>query len=150
MRYPILFSIFLFVTFISCTKEKFSSTPTLKFESVSTTELHPGGVIVFTLSFTYQGALSGNVLVQELVPTCTNDGLDSINAPYALPPFPASNDDKGQITITYGYNATGYSPITSPQCSPRNDTAIFRFVLMDNAMHVSDTVSSPQVIIYAQ
>ena len=150
MRYPILFSIFLFVTFISCTKEKFSSTPTLKFENVNTTELHPGGVIIFTLSFTYKGALSGNVLVQELVPTCSNDAIDSINAPYPLPTFPASQDNKGKITITYGYNVNGYSPITSPQCSPRNDTATFRFVLMDNAMHVSDTVSSPQVVIFAQ
>lgn len=150
MRYTILFSIFLFVIFISCSKEKFSSTPSLKFENVSTTELHPGEVIVFTLSFTYKGALSGNVLVQELVPTCSNDAVDSINAPYALPSFPASQDNKGKITITYGYNVSAYSPITPPQCSPRNDTATFRFVLMDNAMHISDTVSSPPVVIYAQ
>ena len=150
MRYTILFSIFLFVTFISCTKDKFSTTPTLKFENVSTQDLHPGGVIIFTLSFTYKGTLTGNLLVQELVPLCSGNGLDSINSPYNIPSFPSSQDQKGEITVTYGYNVTGYSPITSPQCSPRNDTAIFRFVLMDKAMHVSDTVSSPPVIIYAQ
>ena len=150
MRYPILFSIFLFVTFISCSKEKYSTTPSLKFESVSTNSLHSGEIIVFTLSFTYKDALSGNILVQELVPTCSDDGLDSINAPYSIPSFPATQNQKGQITVTYGYNVAGYSPITSPQCSPRNDTAVFRFVLMDNANHVSDTVSSPPVIIYAQ
>jgi len=150
MRYPILFSILLFVIFISCNKEKYSTTPTLKFENASTTDLHPGEVITFTLSFTYKGALTGNLFVQELVPTCTDNELDSINSPYSLPSFPATQNVKGEITVTYGYNVTGYSPISQPQCSPRNDTAVFRFVLTDSNMHVSDTVSSPQVIIYAQ
>lgn len=150
MRYPILFSILLFVIFISCNKEKYSTTPSLKFESVSTKELHPGQVITFNLSFTYKGALTGNLLVQELVPICTGNEIDSINSPYNLPSFPASQNQKGEITVTYGYNVTGYSPISQPQCSPRNDTAIFRFVLKDNAMHISDTVSSPPVIIYVQ
>lgn len=150
MRYPILFSILLFIIFISCNKSKYSTTPSLKFENVNTHDLHPGQVITFTLSFTYKGALKGNLFVQELVPNCNGNGLDSINAPYNLPSFPASQNEKGEITVTYGYNVTGYSPISQPQCSPRNDTAVFRFVLTDNNMHVSDTVSSPQVIIYAQ
>lgn len=150
MRYTLLFSIFLFVIFISCNKDKYSTTPSLKFESVNTNDLHPGGVLIFTLSFTYKGALSGNLLVQELVPLCSGNELDSINSPYNLPSFPVTQDQKGEITVTYGYNVNGYSPITSPQCSPRNDTATFRFVLSDNKNHTSDTVSSPQVIIYAQ
>jgi hypothetical protein len=150
MRYPILISIFLFVIFTSCNKDKFSTTPTLKFEKVSTKELHPGGIITFTLSFTYKGDLNGNIFVQELVPLCTGNGIDSINTTYNIPSFPASQNQKGEITVTYGYNVTGYDPIHQPQCTPNNDTAIFRFVLKDNKMHVSDTVSSPQVIIYLQ
>lgn len=150
MRYTILFSIFLLAIFISCNKEKYSTTPSLKFESVSTTDLHPGQIITFNLSFTYKGALTGNLFVQELVPLCSGNQLDSINTPYNIPSFPPSQNQKGEITVTYGYNVTNYTPISQPQCSPRNDTAIFRFVLKDDAMHVSDTVSSPQVIIYAQ
>ena len=34
----------------------------------------------------------------------------------------------------------------APQCQ-RNDTAVFRFVIKDKANHVSDTVSSPPIII---
>ncbi len=150
MRYTILFSIFLVIILAGCSKDKYSTTPTLKFKSVNTTELHSGQVITFTLSFTYKGDLKGNLLVQELVPTCAGDRLDSINAPYNLPSFPTSENQKGEITVSYGYNVTGYSPITQPQCSPRNDTAIFRFVLIDKDMHASDTVSSPQVVIHAQ
>ena len=151
MRYTILFSIFLFALFSSCKKDQFSTTPTLKFERVNTTNLHPGDVLTFTLSFTYKGNLSGSKLwVQELVPKCGTTLLDSINQPYAIPTFPASQNSKGEITVSYGYNVTGYSPISTPKCPARNDTATFRFVLKSDSAHISDTVSSPRVVIFYQ
>ncbi len=140
----------MFVTFISCKKDKFSTTPSLKFEKVSTTQLRPGQIITFTMSFTYKGALTGNVWVQELVPLCSSNQLDSINTIYPLPEFPSANNQKGEVSVTYGYNVTGYGQISTPQCAPRNDTAVFRFVLKADSSHVSDTVSSPPVIIYYQ
>ncbi|MDQ2720551.1 MAG: hypothetical protein M3Z26_12445 [Bacteroidota bacterium] len=146
MRYTILFSIFLFSILNGCNKNKFGTTPTLKFEKVNTTNLHPGETIVFTLSFTYKGNLTGSLFVQELALNCDNT-VDSINQPYPIPAFPASNQNKGEITVTYGYN-TGSSPITPPHCPPKNDTAVFRFVLKDVANHASDTASSPPVVIY--
>ncbi len=149
MRYTILFSIFLFAIFTGCNKNKFGTTPKLKFEKVNTRNLHPGETIVFTLSFTYKGDLTGSLFVQELVPKCNNVTIDSINQPYSIPAFPAANDNKGEITVTYGYNV-GDSPISSPKCAPRNDTAIFRFVLKNKAMNASDTVSSPRIVIYSQ
>ncbi len=148
MRYTILISIFLFVTFISCKKDKFSDTPALKFEKVNTTNLHPGQVLSFTFSFTHKGDLTGNILVQEIVPKCSNLEMDTINQPYPIPAFPSVKNQKGEITITYGYNVAGYSTIRTPQCSPRNDTATFRFVLKTDSLHVSDTVSSPPIVIY--
>lgn len=150
MRYTILISIFLFATFISCKKEKFSTTPSLKFENVNTQNLHPGEVIKFTLSFTYKGDLTGNIFVQEIVPKCASMEMDTINQPYKLPAFPASQNQKGEITVSYGYNVTGYSPISTPKCPLRNDTATFRFVLQADSAHISDTVSSPPVVIYYQ
>lgn len=152
MRYTILFSIFLFAIFTSCKKDKFSTTPSLKFEKVNVQELHPGQVITFTLSFTYKGDLSGsNLLVQEIVPKCSSLQMDTINQPYAIPTFPASPNQKGEITVSYGYNVTGYSPITPPKCPPaRNDTAKFRFVLKSDSAHISDTVSSPRIVIFYQ
>jgi hypothetical protein len=150
MRYTILFSIFLFTTFISCKKDKFSTTPSLKFERVNTKNLHPGEVITFTLSFTYKGDLTGNIFVQEVVPKCSNNEMDSINTPYTLPAFTAAKNEKGEITVSYGYNVTGFSPISAPKCPGRNDTATFRFALIADSSHVSDTVSSPPIVIYYQ
>ena len=137
---------------MGCNKNKFGTTPTLKFEKVNTKDLHPGETIVFTMSFTYKGNLTGSLFTQELVAKCDNVTIDSINQPYPIPSFPAANDNKGEVTVTYGYNVSNstITGITTPQCSPRNDTAIFRFVLKDNAMHASDTVSSPPIVIYNQ
>jgi len=147
MRYTILFSIFLFTTFISCKKDKFSTTPSLKFEKVNTKNLHPGEVITFTLSFTYKGDLTGSVFVQEMEPTCVGSNFTDT---YPVPSFSASKNEKGEITVTFGYNSSNSSYTNiSPKCQ-RNDTATFRFALIADSSHVSDTVSSPPVVIYNQ
>ena len=67
MRYTLLFFILIFVT-LSCSKNKFSSTPSLKFESVNTTQLHPQEVLNFKLSFTdAEGDFSdsGSIFIQK-------------------------------------------------------------------------------------
>src|SRR5450631_1040627 len=115
MRYTLLFSILLLITW-SCTKTKFSSTPSLKFESVNTTQLH-----------------------QKVVPNCLSSSGDEV---FLLPVFPTTKDQKGKINVSLNYNDI------APQCAPQNDTATFRFVLKDDAKHVSDTASSPVIIIY--
>lgn len=145
MRYAILFSIFLLFLSVSCKKSKFSTTPTLKFKSVNTTQLHNQGLITFTLSFTdAEGDLTDSIFVQEVDPTCANSNIEGL---FPLPLFPTSKDQKGDLSVTFGYNVSGYTSV-SPQCPPQNDTATFRFALKDKAQHVSDTVSSPVIIIY--
>jgi hypothetical protein len=149
MRYTILFSILLFFI-VSCTKDKFASTPSLKFKSVNTPELHPQQLLVFKLSFTdAEGDFNDTtgIFVQQITPNCA---ASNGNALLPLPPFPSSKNQKGEITVTFGYNAGSNYQNISPQCAPQNDTATFRFALTDAARHTSDTVSSPIVIIYNQ
>lgn len=146
MRYTILFSIFLFTMIVSCKKDKFSTTPSLKFESVNTKQLFSGELLTFTLSFTYKGDLNGKVFVEKKEPTCVGSRFTDW---YPVPSFSASNNAKGEITVTFGYNASSSYQNISPQCQ-RNDTATFRFALIADSTHVSDTVSSPPVIIYYQ
>lgn len=150
MRYTLLFSIpLLILAATSCSKNKFSSNPVLKFKSVNTTQLFNQELLIFTLSFTDGspnfGTSDSSVFVQEIVPDCSQSAF---SAYYALPSFPVKKNASGDITVTYGYNlsGSGYSSI-SPQCQ-QNDTAIFRFVLRDLNNHSSDTVSSPPIILY--
>ena len=147
MRYTVLFSILLCVIFTACTKDKFNSTPSLKFKSASTTFLPPGQLIQFTLSFTDgPGNLSDSIFVQKIEPTCA---ASSFPAYYPIPTFPTTSNEKGDFVLTFGNNASTSYPNISAQCQ-RNDTAVFRFAIKDKENHMSDTVSSPPIIIIYQ
>ena len=139
MRYTILFSIILFLLCTGCKKDKFETTPSLKFVKTNTTQLQNQQLIEFTMSFTdAEGDLTDSIFVQEIVPGCPGSNLQGL---FPLPLFPTSKNQKGDVTVTLEYNDF------PPQCPPKNDTAIFRFALKDKADHVSDTVSSPVIII---
>ena len=140
MRYTILFSIILFLLCTGCKKDKFQTTPSLKFVKTNTTQLQNQQLIEFTLSFTdAEGDLTDSIFVQEVVPGCPGSNLQGL---FPLPLFPTSKNQKGDIIVTFGYNDI------SPKCFPANDTAVFKFILKDKAQNISDTaVSEPIVII---
>ncbi len=139
MRYPILISI-LFFTFLSgCNKDKFTTKPSLKFKSVNTTVLNQGQSLIFDLSFTdAEGDLTDTIFITKFEPNCAASGFD---AAYPIPAFPTGKNQKGDAIVTFDYNGV------SPKCFPRNDTAVFKFVLKDKAQNVSDTVVSPNIVI---
>jgi hypothetical protein len=138
MRYTLLISI-LILFFMSCSKDKFSSTPSLKFESVNTTGLHNQESIRFTLSFTdAEGDISDSIYVQKIASNCSASNDFAL---FPVPTFPSAKNQKGTIDVTLNYTDI------EPKCQA-NDTTIFRFALKDLANHVSDTVSSPTIILY--
>jgi hypothetical protein len=139
MRYTVLFSIILFAILTGCKKDKFGSTPSLKFKSVSSTIIPNGYGIQFTLSFTDgEGDLSDSIYIEKVEPNCLNSNFGDY---YEIPSFPTSKNEQGDILVNLRYIDI------SPQCQV-NDTAVFRFAIRDKANHVSDTVSSPPIIIY--
>ena len=147
MRCTNLFSIFLFLLFTGCNKDKYETTPSLKFKDVNTTYLVPGSTLQFTLSFTdKEGDLTDSVYVEKYVPYCS---ASSFSGWHALPTFPLSKNQQGDLTVNFEYNGSGTYQNIAPQCQ-ENDTAVFRFALKDKAQHISDTVSSPPVIIIYQ
>ena len=148
MRHTLLFSIFLLVLSTSCNKDKFSSTPSLKYESENIRTVHSGEVLKFTLSFTdKEGDLTDSLTVNEVVANCP---LSNNIQAYSLPSFPTGKNQKGEVVVSLFYNASGFNTLESPQCLNQNDTAIFKFVLKDKAQHSSDTASSPPIIIIHQ
>ena len=145
MRYTVLFSILLLAILSGCKKDKYKTTPSLTFKSVSSTQVPKGSVVQFTLTFTdAEGDVSGSVFIQKDEPTCT---LSSFTETDSIPSFPSTKNQKGDIVLTFGNNSGTAIEDISPQCQ-RNDTAIFRFAIKDEANRVSDTVSSPPIIIY--
>lgn len=132
------------LAFISCGKDKFTSTPQLKFISQNTNVLDRGQIISFKLSFTdAEGDLQDSIFVQKLEPKCAQSGFSSR---YPIPTFPVTKNAQGEITVSFGYNVDNYPLIKAPQCN-RNDTCIFRFMLKDKAQNRSDTVNSEVLVI---
>ena len=141
MRYTVLFSILLFAILTGCTKSKFKSTPTLKFKSVNSKIIPPNYDIQFTLSFTdAEGDLNDSIYIEKIEPTCEGSNFTDY---YNIPSFPVSKDEQGEIVVNFRYFDI------APRCQ-RNDTAVFRFAIKDNAGHISDTASSPPIIIITQ
>lgn len=140
MRYPILFSTFILFLF-SCNKNKYNTVPSLKYKDVNTRQLQNGQSLKFTLSFTdAEGDLTDKIIYREVVKGCAaSNFVDSSNF---LPQFPTGKNQAGEIIITLRYIDV------NPHCPPKNDTAIFKFVLRDKAQNKSDTAVSDPIIIY--
>ena len=133
---------------ISCGKDKFTTTPQLKYISVNTTKLSIDKLIVFKFSYTdAEGDLEDSVSVFKIDKNCVTSNL---KLKYPFPKVSGSTTRSGDLLITFanGSNVPGYEAFSvAPKCN-FNDTCFFRFVLRDKAKHTSDTVNSEQVIIY--
>ncbi|MEO6819512.1 MAG: hypothetical protein ABI266_05230 [Ginsengibacter sp.] len=147
MRYTIIFSLILFILISGCSKDKFGAKPSLKFTGVNTSELHPGDILQFKMSFTdAEGDISNKMIVQEVLTNCA----DGFTQEYVVPQVPVQPNQKGDIIVTFGYqNDAAPSPITKQTgCNTDVDSAFFKFVLKDLKGNLSDTVTSPLVLIF--
>ena len=144
MRNTILIAVICLVI-ISCNKNKFSTTPQIKFKSVNTKELRRGEIIQFKLSYTdSEGDLQDSLYVEKYGINCINSRY---KAYYFLPDFPTVKNSEGEIIVSYGYGVSNYPLIQAPQCPGKNDTCFFRFMIQDKAKHKSDTVNSETIVI---
>jgi len=147
----------LFVLLIvSCSKDKFSSKPTLKFKEMSGNYLPIGDYAIrFTLEYTdADGDIAGQPFsIKKLSSSASPDNpCSNGNEPYytdstkySIPAdVPATTNQKGEIVVTIT------SLLAYPQkCDDFDSTeeATFKFWFKDKAGNVSDTVTAPPVTI---
>lgn len=146
MRNTIIIAV-ISLAILGCSKDKFSSTPQIKFKSLSTTEVLPDQTIQVRLSFTdAEGDLQDSIYVEKIALNCPASGFKDS---FKLPEFPTVGNSEGDIVISYTYGNVpgGYPLLGEPKCN-ENDTCIFRFVLHDEAKHKSDTISSDAFIVH--
>ncbi|MEO6455891.1 MAG: hypothetical protein ABIN97_17550 [Ginsengibacter sp.] len=106
---------------------------------MNTTFLNRNQDLVFTLSFTdAEGDLTDNLYVRKFEPKCAGSNFTQL---YKLPEFPTAKNQKGELIVTFDYNDI------PPKCFPKNDTCVFKFVLIDKAQNKSDTAVSQTIII---
>ncbi len=93
-----------------------------------------------------EGDIQDTVWVQEVsLSGCNPDA--SFTQPYQMPSFTPSKDLKATINVNYSYGSTSGAYPLLPGCNMKNDSCYFRFWLKDVAGHVSDTVSSPTIVL---
>lgn len=143
MRNTIVIAL-LALFFSACSKDKFTTKPQLKFESIDKKVLDRGEIINIKLRYTdLEGDLEDSIYIEKVEPNCPLSGFFERRK---LPAFPTTRNSEGEINISYGYNVNNYPLIKAPQCS-RNDTCYFRFMLKDKAQNKSDTVNTDLFVI---
>jgi len=153
MKIKLLVAILIMLGCVTCSKDSYNTTPTLKFESVNATEFPQGSTVIFRLQCTdKEGDVVDTIWIQRIskVPAC--DTLSGITQ-FAIPDFNPTKNVKADFTFTYGY-ASPFPPNLSACTIANNesatDTSYFKFWMHDKAHHISDTVQSPDLVFLKQ
>lgn len=150
----IVIALFYSVILLSCKKNEFTTRPQLEFVSSSLSTWSPGENMVFTLRFTDRegdifGTIDGNldtaIYIEKVTRNCV---ASNFSAYYELPDAPSNDFSEGELLIRYSYSpANDFPLVRDPQCEDTNDSCVFRFVLRDRAGNVSDTITSPEIVL---
>jgi hypothetical protein len=148
MKIKLLIAVFIITGCITCSKDLYTTSPTLKFESVNGTSFPQPSVVIFKLQCTdKEGDVVDTIWVQRIskVSACTSlSGIDS----FPIPNFDPPKNVKADFYFTYNYGSIFPPNLTA--CSQADDTSYFRFWMHDRAQHVSDTVQSPDIALLKQ
>jgi hypothetical protein len=132
----------------SCSKDSYNTKPNLTFKSVNSTSFVNGSQIIFSINFTdKEGDLQDSVWIQKITRTngCTNFSDRS-----KIPTFTPTPNLSGILEIGYsvGSSANSTYPVLPGCPANKNDTCYFKFWARDLGGNVSDTVTSPDIIIF--
>lgn len=134
------------IALAACSKDQYSTKPQLTFKSVNGTYYTTGQFLNFVINFTdKEGDIQDTLWVEKISYTCGPSA--TITAPYQVPNFTATKNLKGEFDISYIYGVAGANYPYISRCSQLNDSCYFRFWLKDKANHISDTVSSPPIVL---
>jgi hypothetical protein len=148
MRAKISILIGTVICLAACKKDSFSSTPQLTFKSVNTTVVPVDGSVIFTIDYTdKEGDIQDSFYVAKILVNNCNLGGGFTQYYQISSDVPAQHNAKGEIEVRYSHGVNlQYPDVGDPRCSG-NDTCVFKFALTDKAGHISDTVSSPPIVI---
>jgi hypothetical protein len=141
MRY-LLFIAIVATIVVACGKDTIKSKPGLSLKSVSTTTVEAYKDLEIVLTLTDKEAdFSNTLFVEKKTTRCLNSNfLDS--QLYTIPKdAPRTSPFKADILLSFTYALE-----LQPRCN-RPDTTTFRFWIRDAAGNVSDTATTPKIII---
>jgi hypothetical protein len=148
MKIKLLSTVLIILGCITCSKDSYNTTPTLKFESVNGTVFAQPSVVTFKLQCTdKEGDVVDTIWVQRISKVTACASLSHIDS-FRIPDFNPPKNVKADFEFTYNYGSI--FPPNLGACSLADDTSYFRFWMHDKAQHVSDTVQSPDIVLLKQ
>ncbi|MEP6684072.1 MAG: hypothetical protein ABJA35_12465 [Parafilimonas sp.] len=149
MKIKLLTTVLIAIGCITCSKDSYNTTPTLKFEGVNATVFPRNSVVTFKLQCTdKEGDVVDTIWIQRVskVVPCQLSVIyfDSLRIPDFNPP----KNVKADFNFTFNY--PGPPPPSLAGCSEQDDTVYFKFWMHDKAQHISDTVQSPDIVLLKQ
>jgi len=148
-----LLSIIIIIA-VSCNKDKFLTKPTIKIKSLNTEYVPLNGNLIITLECTdKEGDVQDSVIIikrrlnRRVVPTLR----DTLR--YKFPDFPNTPRTEVIATLDYQTILSAINPPIIPGSNPPQkelDTLILKLAVRDRAGHISDTITSNQIIVFRQ
>lgn len=149
----LILALIVVAAFITCTKNSYNTTPTLKFLSVNSTVIPQQSSLNFQLQCTdKEGDVVDTIWIERVSKVSGCSYLSRIDS-FAIPDFNPPKNVKAEFDFDYNYASN--IPPNLAGCTVGNnesttDTSYFRFWMHDRAQHVSDTVQSPDIILLKQ
>jgi hypothetical protein len=134
--------------FVTCSKDVYTTNPTLKLISVNGSVFAQPSVVTFNLQCTdKEGDVVDTIWVARIskVPSCA---LLTDTQAYRIPNFDPPKNVKADFVFTFNYGSI-YPPNLAA-CSLHDDTSYFKFWMHDQANHLSDTVQTQDLVFLKQ
>ena len=139
----------------ACSKDKFGTDPVLTFESVNGTSFSAGQTVSFKLRLTdkegdFYGDSTGYTkpyLYYKRFSYKCQDSEDSVATPYNIPLFTTNKFLDVNLDINYTYGISGQYQTLRGCTNSRDDSTYFQMWIKDEAGHVSDTITTPAIVL---
>jgi hypothetical protein len=149
----LILALIVVAAFVTCTKNSYNTTPTLKFLGVNSTIIPQQSAISFQLQCTdKEGDVVDTIWIQRVSKVSGCESLSRIDS-FAIPDFSPPKNVKAEFDFNYNYaspNPPNLGACTIGNNVSTTDTSYFRFWMHDKAQHISDTVQSPDIALLKQ
>lgn len=141
---PVIAMIAFACLLVSCSKDKFQTTPQIEVKDYNSKEIPRNGTLVIRFDyFDKEGDLGkGNMYIfrqrlNKIPPTPANDRPDELN--YVIPEF--TDKDQGELRLTL--NEFDFLS----ESATENDTMVFKVAVTDRGGNTSDTLVTDQIVV---
>lgn len=141
---PVIAMIGFACLLVSCSKDKFQTTPRIEVKDYNSKTIPRNGSLVIRLNyFDKEGDLGKGTMyllrqrLNKIPPTPANDRPDELS--YVIPEF--NDRDKGELRITLNEIDFLSESVT------QNDTMVFKVAVTDREGHTSDTLVTDQIVV---